>query len=114
MWIRAALVPFAGRRLVAGQGHRRLLTTSLRAHEGAAQTDETQDEYPAWTPDSRRVGLVAKKLGMTATWDDNNRRVTLTALQVRPAHWCSCCCCCAACCDTDLPLHRLWTTMYYK
>ena len=42
-------------------------------------------EGVAWTPEARRTGVLAKKLGMTAIYDSAGVRTPVTVLEVRCA-----------------------------
>ena len=42
-------------------------------------------EDTAWTPEARRTGVLAKKLGMTAIYDSAGVRTPVTVLEVRCA-----------------------------
>ena len=46
------------------------------------------DKTLKWTPDSIRTGLIARKRGMTAIWNDQGVRVPVTILQVSTGHTC--------------------------
>ena len=50
---------------------------------GAA--DAVEKRWPPWSPQSRRTGAIALKLGMTQLWDDVGQPVPVTVLQVNAA-----------------------------
>ena len=47
-----------------------------------AAADVEQNERAQWTPESRRTGAIAVKLGMTQMWNDQGHPVPITVLQV--------------------------------
>ena len=49
---------------------------------GSASTSAAAASVGRWTPYTQRVGLIAKKRGMTGLWDQDGRRWPVTVLQV--------------------------------
>lgn len=49
-----------------------------------AHSHSPEASTSAWTPESQRTGVLAKKLGMTAIYDSTGVRTPVTVLQVRP------------------------------
>lgn len=55
----------------------------MRATPLKVEAPETQSE---WTPDSKRVGLIAKKIGIYPMWRKDGKRILTTLLQVIDNH----------------------------
>ena len=51
----------------------------------------TTNAVPKWSPNSIRIGLIARKRGMTSMYDDNGVKVPVTVLQVRFTFSCVVC-----------------------
>lgn len=60
---------------------RRLHTSIVRCAVESVQNEQVS-EPPKWTPESIRTGLIARKRGMTAFWDDHGALYPVTILQV--------------------------------
>src|SRR5882762_9469297 len=58
----------------------RLLHTTLAANVSPEAI--ASGSSGKWTPNSIRTGVIARKRGMTAMWDDHGARFPVTVLQV--------------------------------
>ena len=65
---------------------RRSLATVAEDPSTLPEASSSTSTAGKWTPYTQRTGLIAKKRGMTALWDQDGRRWPVTVLQVSSDH----------------------------
>ncbi|KAG7388361.1 54S ribosomal protein L3 [Phytophthora boehmeriae] len=81
VWRGSSALVRSGRKTLLGASHRSALSTSVAPSvaESAAATAVAPIE---WTPEKKRTGLLAVKIGMMPVWDHYGYRHNCTVLQV--------------------------------
>lgn len=67
---------------ITTRSSRPILAACLHNTAIARQATSTSDQQPTWSPQSQRVGIIARKKGMSTFWDEWGARMPTTILQV--------------------------------